>query len=54
MNAKTKRNILAILLAINIAFTLIMVTSKQWGAALGFAFLAFLIWNNKFRKNTKS
>ena len=50
MTAKTKKNILTLIFAILIATSLILATKQIWGAALGTAFFAFLIWNNKLRK----
>ena len=51
MTGKTKKNLLTIFFAFLIAFTLIMVSIRIYGAALGAGFFALIIWNNKFRKS---
>ena len=54
MTIKTKKNILTLIFAILIAITLILATKQIWSAAVGTAFFAFIIWNNKLRKNTET
>jgi len=54
MQAKTKHNILAIIFALLIFLFLFFVMYMNWGAALGTAFFAFIIWNNKLRKSNKT
>lgn len=53
MTSKTKHNILALIFALLVFLSLYFALYMIWGAALGTAFFAFIIWNNKFRK-TKS
>lgn len=50
MSSKTKLNILAIIFALLIFLSLFFAMNMIWGAALGTAFFAFIIWNNKLRK----
>jgi 4-amino-4-deoxy-L-arabinose transferase-like glycosyltransferase len=53
MNHKTKQNLYALGFAILIFITLFFLSKLNFKAALGPAFLAFLIWNNILRKDKK-
>jgi hypothetical protein len=52
MKPKTQQNIYAIIFAFLVFLTLFFSFKMIWGAAIGPAFLAFLIWNNQLRKNS--